>query len=121
MKTFKTLIVIVLAFFAFNNSHAQSDKSERTIGISTQIFKVNGVCAMCKKRIENTGLSVDGVKSATWDDNTQKLILKYSAFKKEAVEIVQKKLASAGHDNDHYTAEVSAYNALPNCCHYRNG
>ncbi len=32
MKTFKTLIVIVAAFFAFNNANAQSDKSERTIG-----------------------------------------------------------------------------------------
>ena len=120
MKTFKTLIVIIGALFTFHTASAQSDKSERTIGISTQTIKVNGVCIMCKKRIESAALSVDGVKSATWDEHTQKLTLKYSVFKKEAVDNVQKKIASVGHDNEHYKAEDAAYNALPNCCHYRN-
>ncbi len=119
MKTFKTLIVIIGALFTFHTASAQSDKSERTIGISTQTFKVNGVCVMCKKRIENAALSVDGVKSATWDENTQKLTLKYSAFKKEAVDVVQKKLASVGHDNQQYKADSKSYNALPDCCHYQ--
>ncbi len=120
MKTFKTLIVLVVAFFAFNNANAHSDKSERTIGISTQTFKVNGVCLMCENRIESAALSVEGAKSATWDENTKKLTLKYSAFKKEAVDIVQKKLDSLGHDNQSYKADDTAYNALPDCCHYRN-
>lgn len=120
MKTLKTLIVIIGALFTFHTASAQSDKSERTIGISIQTFKVNGVCVMCEKRIENAALSVEGVKSATWDENTKKLILKYSAFKKEAADMVHKKLASIGHDNDHYKAEDTAYNALPDCCHYRN-
>lgn len=120
MKTFKTLIVIVAAFFAFNNANAQSDKSERTIGIGTQTIKVNGVCSMCKKRIENAALSADGIKSAVWDENTQKLTIKYSVFKKEAVDVAEKKLASAGHDNQNYKADDKAYNALPECCHYRN-
>lgn len=120
MKTFKTLIVIVAALFAFNNANAQSDKSERTIGISTQTIKVNGVCVMCKKRIENTALSVEGIKSAVWDENSKKLILKYSVFKKEAVDNVEQKLASVGHDNDKYMADDKAYASLPDCCHYRN-
>lgn len=120
MKTFKTLIVIIGALFTFHTASAQSDKSERTIGISTQTFKVNGVCVMCKKRIESAALSVEGVKSATWDENTKELILKYSAFKKEAADNVQKKLASVGHDNQHYKADDTVYNTLPDCCHYRN-
>lgn len=120
MKTFKTLIVLVVAFFAFNNANAQSDKSARTIGISTQTFKVNGVCVMCKKRIESSTLLVDGVKSSAWDETTKQLTVKYSAFKKEAVDNVQKKLASVGHDNQSYKADGKAYNALPGCCHYRN-
>ncbi|MEJ7678312.1 MAG: heavy-metal-associated domain-containing protein [Segetibacter sp.] len=120
MKTFKKLFVIVAALFAFNNANAQSDKSERTIGISTQTIKVNGVCAMCKKRIENAALSAEGIKSALWNENTQKLAIKYSVFEKEAVDIVQKKIASVGHDNQSYKADNTAYNALPDCCHYRN-
>ncbi len=120
MKTLKTLIVIIGALFTFHTASAQSDKSQRTIGISTQTFKVNGVCVMCKKRIENTALSVEGVKSAIWDENTKKLTSKYSIFKKEAADIVQKKLAAVGHDNDQYKANDTAYNALPDCCHCRN-
>ncbi len=75
---------------------------------------------MCKKRIENAALSADGIKSAVWDENTQKLTIKYSVFKKEAVDVAEKKLASSGHDNQNYKADDKAYNALPECCHYRN-
>ncbi len=120
MKTFKTLIVIIGALFTFHTATAQSDKSERTIGISTQTFKVNGVCVMCKNRIESAALSVEGVKSATWEENTQKLSIKFSAFKKVAVDIAEKKLASVEHDNLICKADDRAYYASPECCHYRN-
>ena len=120
MKTLKTLIVIISALLAFQTANAQSDKSERTIGIKTQIIKVNGVCAMCKNRIENGALSVPGVKSATWNEGTKNLKIKYDLFKKDAVENVEKKIASVGHDNEKYKADDKVYNALPDCCHYRN-
>ena len=120
MKSIKTIIVVIGALLAFQATNAQSDKSERTIRINTQIIKVNGVCDMCKKRIENAALSVDGVKSATWDEGTKILILKYDLFKKEAVDNVQKKIASVGHDNEKYKADDKAYTALPDCCHYRH-
>ncbi len=48
------------------------------------------------------------------------LTLKYDLFKKEAVDDVQKKIASVGHDNEKYQAEDKVYTALPDCCHYRN-
>ncbi len=120
MKSFKTLIVVIGALFAFQATNAQSDKSERSIRINIQIIKVNGVCAMCKKRIEHAALSIDGVRSATWDEGKKYLTLKYDLFKKEAVDNVQKKIASVGHDNEKYQAEDKVYTALPDCCHYRN-
>lgn len=83
-------------------------------------MKVNGVCAMCKKRIENAALSVTGVKSAIWDESINNLTIKYDLFKKDAVENVEKKIASVGHDNEKYKAEDKVYNTLPDCCHYRN-
>jgi len=121
MKKFKTLLVIISALLAFDSTNAQSDKSERTIGIKTQIIKVNGVCSMCKKRIENASLSVAGVKSATWDEGIKNLTIKYDVFKKAVVENVEKKIASIGHDNEKYKADNKAYNTLPDCCHYLNG
>ena len=120
MKKFKTLIVMIIALLAFHATNAQSDKSQRTIGIKTQTIKVNGVCEMCKKRIENAALSVAGVKSVNWDEGARSLTIKYDLFKKDAVENVEKKISSVGHDNQKYTAEDKAYSSLPDCCHYRN-
>ncbi len=120
MKTLKIIMVFITVLFAQHSANAQSDKSERTIGINTQIIKTDGVCVMCKKRIEKAALSVDGIKSAVWNEATKKLTVKYDVFKKEAVDNVEKKIASVGHDNEKYKADNSVYNTLPDCCHYRN-
>ena len=121
MKPFKVVIVAMYALFAFYSAKAQSNKSERTIGIKTQIIKVIGISPMCKTRIENTALTVDGIKSGNWDEGIHNLTIKYDLFKKDAVENTEKKLASLGHDNEKYQANNKVYNALPDCCHYRNG
>jgi periplasmic mercuric ion binding protein len=73
---------------------------------------------MCKKRIEKAAATVDGVQSAVWDENTKNLTLKYSQFKKEAVDNVQKKIAAVGHDTEKYNAADAVYQQLPGCCHY---
>ena len=120
MKTIKVIIVVIGALFAFHSTNAQSDKFERTIGIKTQTIKVNGVCIMCKKRIEIAALSVPGVKSATWVEDVNNLTIKYNLFKKDAVGNVEKKIASVGHDTESYKADDKAYSSLPDCCHYHN-
>ncbi len=51
MKTIK-LLLAVIAFVSFENANAQSDKSQRTIGIKTQSIEVSGICSMDKRRIE---------------------------------------------------------------------
>ncbi|TKK66322.1 cation transporter [Ilyomonas limi] len=120
MKTLKALIVALAALLVFQTVNAQSDKSQRTIGIKTQILNVNGTCGMCKKRIESAAWSVAGVKSAIWDEDTKKLIVKYDLFKKQAFENVANKIALVGHDNQIVKASDTSYNALPDCCHYRH-
>jgi len=119
MKTFKTLIVAIAALLVFQPSNAQSDKSERTIAIRTQTIKVSGTCSMDKRRIETAANSIDGVKSAVWDEHTQILTLKYSAFKKKASDDVQRKVALAGNDTEKYRAGDAVYQNLPGCCHYQ--
>lgn len=119
MKTLKLLVAILFAFATFQSVNAQSDKSQREIGIKTQRIKVSGKCSMDKRRIEAAAYSVDGIKSAVWDEYTQVLTLKYSIFKKAAADSVQKKIALAGNDTELYKATDTAYNRLPDCCHYR--
>lgn len=119
MKTIKIKFAIILAIVTILSVNAQSDKSERTIGIKTQTIKVYGECNMCKKRIENAAGLVEGIKSAIWEADTKILTIKYSAFKMEAAENVQKMIASVGYDTEKYIASNITYNALPDCCRYK--
>lgn len=118
MKTIKILVAMLFAFATFQSANAQSDKSQREIGIKTQNIKVAGTCGMDKRRIEAAAYTVDGVKSAVWNEYTQVLALKYSVFKKAAADSVQKKIALAGNDTELYKATDAAYNSLPDCCQY---
>lgn len=119
MKTIKLLFAMLLAFATFQSASAQSDKTQRTIGIKTENIKVSGTCSMDKRRIETAAYSIDGVKSAVWDEYTQVLTLKYSVFKKDAADNVQKKIASVGNDTEKYRADDVVYQKLPDCCHYQ--
>ncbi len=119
MKTIKTLFTVAILLVTVSFANAQSDKTERTIGIKTQTIKVSGTCSMDKRRIETAAYSVDGVKSAYWDEYTQVLTLQYSVFKKDAAENVQKKIASVGNDTEKYRADDTVYQKLPDCCHYQ--
>jgi mercuric ion binding protein len=119
MKPVKLLVAMLFAFATFQTVHAQSDKSQRTIGIETQIIKVQGTCDMDKLRIENAAYSVKGINSAVWDLNSQTLTIKYSVFKKDASDNVQRKIAFYGNDTEKYEADQTAYMNLPECCLYR--
>ena len=83
---------------------------------TTEIF-VDGLCEMCKTRIEDITLKEKGVKFAVWNPKTKILLVKY----KETPDIdkLQKDLAKAGHDNDKYKASDKAYSKLHECCKYR--
>jgi len=96
----------------------QKSQTTRTVTGTVDSVKVMGNCGMCKKRIETAAVTVKGVKSATWDSDTQMLHLVFTGESK-TVE-VQKAVAKAGHDTGPYKATKEAYNALPGCCHYRD-
>lgn len=119
MKKIHLLFAILVAFATFQSANAQSDKSQREIGIKTQKIKVSGTCSMDKRRIETAAYTVDGIKSAVWNEYSQVLTLKYSVFKKDAADKVQKKIASVGNDTEMYRADDSVYQKLPDCCHYQ--
>jgi len=80
---------------------------------------VNGLCGMCKTRIETAALKVRGVNSASWDTETRMLTLTVNQEK-----FKEKKLhyhiASGGHDTRQLLAPDPVYEALPMCCKYRD-
>ncbi len=92
---------------------------EKSDKVKTVSFEVDGVCGMCKDRIENAAL-IKGVKLATWDKETHMLKVIYKPGKVKLLEI-NKAVADAGHETKKVKANMDAYIKLPDCCKYKDG
>ena len=86
--------------------------------IDTATVRVEGVCGMCKDRIENAAY-VKGVKKATWDKETKILTIIYKP-NKVTLQQIEENIAAAGHDTEHVTATEEAYLKVHDCCRYRD-
>jgi len=89
---------------------ASSDKT-------TVEFKVEGVCDMCKKTIENAAF-IKGVKFAEWDNKTSMLKVIFKS-NKVSEDDIHKSVAKAGYTTSKEKATDEAYNSLPKCCRYK--
>ncbi len=83
------------------------------------IIEVNGVCLMCKDRIEKACIKTKGVKSAVWDVNSHELSLIYNEQKTDLT-IIQESIAAVGHDTQEIIATDEAYASVHPCCKYRD-
>lgn len=82
-------------------------------------FKVEGVCGMCKVRIENSTIKLKGVKSSKWNISSGQLSLIFNE-KKINIDDIHLFIADLGHDTDRIKANDKAYNSLDDCCKYRD-
>jgi cation transport ATPase len=82
-------------------------------------IEVDGVCGMCKGRIEKAAIRTKGVKSAIWNIETHELKLIFDA-RKTNIDSISKNIAAVGHDTKLYTATDEAYNSVDACCKYRD-
>lgn len=108
MKQFIT----ILTLFLINISFAQ-DKNARAQ------MEVDGVCGMCKERIEKAAIKTKGVKSAVWSIQTHELDLIYDA-RKTNTDSISFNIAAAGHDTKVIKATEEAYLSVNECCRYRD-
>ncbi len=108
----KKIIVIGLFLFIGMNLSAQNKNAKATI-------EVDGVCMMCKERIEKASIKTKGVKSAVWDVQTHELSLIYNEQKTDLTTI-QEGIAAVGHDTQEIIATDEAYNSVHPCCKYRD-
>ncbi|WP_424515875.1 heavy-metal-associated domain-containing protein [Psychroserpens sp.] len=81
--------------------------------------EVDGVCMMCKDRIEKAAIRTKGVKSALWDVDSHELQLIYDA-RKTNLDSIRKNVAAVGHDTKELKATEAAYNTVHPCCRYRD-
>ena len=107
----KTLIIIS---FVLIGSMTQAQQKNLRVSI-----EVDGVCMMCKKRIEKAALNTQGVKFASWDVKTHQLSLIIDE-RKTSVKVIKKNIAAVGHDTKEIKATQDAYNSVNPCCKYRD-
>lgn len=105
--------IITLAIFAITTIGFAQYKNARTT------MEVDGVCMMCKERIEKACIKTKGVKSAVWDVKTKELSLIYDE-RKTNIETISQNIADVGHDTKQITATEEAYNSVHACCKYRS-
>jgi len=106
----KKIIVLLFALAPFALMAQKKD-------LQKTIFEVDGVCGMCKARIEKTAFGIKGVKTATWDIPSHQFQVLYDA-NKVSIEDIHASIANAGHDTPLATAPDHVYENLPMCCLY---
>lgn len=108
----KKIILLGLFLFVGISVSAQNKNAKATI-------EVDGVCTMCKDRIEKAAIKSKGVKSAVWNVETHELKLIYNENKTDLVTI-QNSIAAVGHDTKEIKATDEAYATVHPCCKYRD-
>ena len=113
----KIILIAIVSILSFTANAQEKNKNAKVT------FEVDGVCGMCKKRIETAALKTKGVKFALWNVKTHQLNLIMDERKVE-LGTVQQNIANVGHDiilkDKKITATLKAYNSVNPCCKYRD-
>ncbi|MDT0559228.1 cation transporter [Ichthyenterobacterium sp. W332] len=105
-------IILIVTLLVTTVTFAQNKNAKASL-------EVNGVCLMCKERIEKAAIRTKGVKSAIWNLDTHELKLIYDERKTDLTKI-QKKIIAVGHDTKEMKATDEAYASVHACCKYRD-
>lgn len=108
----KHLILITLIAFVSLPMVGQNKNAKASL-------EVDGVCLMCKLRIEKASIKTKGIKTAKWDMASHVLQVVYDERKTDLTTL-KKNIAAVGHDTDEFKASDEAYNGIDDCCKYRD-
>jgi cation transport ATPase len=108
MKHIILIVTLAITTLAFTqNKNAKS------------VIEVDGICGMCKERIEKAAIRTKGVKSALWSIETHQLKLIFDERKTD-VKTISKNIAAVGHDTKEIKATEEQYLSVHGCCRYRD-
>ncbi|MEN8887156.1 MAG: heavy-metal-associated domain-containing protein [Winogradskyella sp.] len=105
-------IILIFTVLVTTATFAQNKNLKTSI-------EVDGVCGMCKDRIEKAAIRTKGVKSAVWNVDTHELKLIIDE-RKTSIKVISKNLASVGHDTKEIKATEEQYNSVHPWCKYRD-
>jgi copper chaperone CopZ len=105
-------ILIIVAVLMTTLTFAQNKNAKASL-------EVDGVCLMCKSRIEKASLNTKGVKSAVWNVETHELRLIFDE-RKTNLDSIKNSIVAVGHDTKTLKATDEAYATVHPCCMYRD-
>jgi len=114
-KKFVSTLIGSILFIVSTNALSQELRVKSPD--STILFKVSGVCSLCKQRIESAAKG-QGVKAAFWDFDRKILSITYDP-QKSTLQKISKRINDAGYDTQHQKTDDKDYKLLPECCQYR--
>lgn len=103
---------LLAAFTLMTTLAAGQSKTTKTT------FEVDGLCGMCKERIENAAY-IKGVKQVNWDRETHELSVVFRNDKVTEADIIAS-INNAGHDVKGHLATDEQYANIHGCCRYRD-
>ena len=104
MKKLLILLIMTVATTTF----AQNKNKRASL-------EVDGICGMCKARIEKACYQTKGVKSANWNVETHELKLIYDE-RKTNLDSIKKSVVSVGHDTKTLKATQIGNKSVHACC-----
>jgi len=119
MKFLSIISLLFAVFFIPQHLHAQDKHVETEKKVVESKFYVQGVCGMCKKRIEKA-LDIPGVRFASWDMEKDTVTV---IFRQDRVSLdsLKNRVTAVGHRTESLEADPKAYQELPHCCKYADG
>lgn len=108
MKKITVIILLLIGTTTF----AQNKNAKASM-------EVDGVCGMCKARIEKACLNTKGVKWADWNVDTHELKLIFDE-RKTNTKTIKDAVLAVGHDVKDVKATDEAYAKVHPCCKYRD-
>ncbi|MFT5213541.1 MAG: mercuric ion binding protein, partial [Patiriisocius sp.] len=102
-------IAFIFSMFLIGFSvQAQAIKEVKKNKNAKVAFEVDGICGMCKKRIEIAALKTKGVKFAIWDVKTHQMNVILDE-RKTSLNTIKQNIANVGHDVKDFIATDEAY------------
>lgn len=104
---------IILAILICTSTFTFAQSSKDNLKLS-----VDGVCNMCKKRIEDAAYKVKGVLYADWSPDTKLLEVEFRN-NRTSQEAIEEAISLVGHDTKNFSSPDSIYSKMHDCCRYR--
>ncbi len=110
MNNIKSIFICIAISLTFTSCNAQINNAKT---ITTKIW---GNCGMCKKTIEKAG-NKKNMALVNWNKDTKQATITYDSTK-TTLDVVLKRIADAGYDNEKFNASDKVYSSLHECCQY---